>query len=178
MLLAVLLPCLDFQAFALEVESKKKELASFCAFVEGEALSPEYEQRVSDYLKELEKMYPETQQDTMQEGKEFFTRLHDSLPFYIGMSKQDAYQRIKKDENRILILPKETDNPLILFWNNNTENSESQNFFSTAWIEISLKENVVQTICVAPGNLSGAFPGFLFDGEVFHKNEGENEGRN
>jgi len=163
--------CFDFQA--VESIDEKTEPASFCVFEENDALSPEYDQRVSHYLKELKKIYPETQQDTMQEGKEFFTRLHDSLPFYVGMSKQDVYQCIK--DKKMIVSHNERENPLNIFWN---IDGEFQKFFSTGWIEISLKEDIVQNICVAPGNFSVILPGFLFDGEVFHKNEGENEGRN
>lgn len=143
-----------------------EELRSLCHLIESNSLFVDYEQRLHGYLSELSTLFVEVNPPLMTAGEQFFNELRATFPLRAGMSINRVHTVIQQ-ESFIRSTPHSSEDSSVL-WVFFLGNGTPQNIFSSAWVEISVENSLVQSICIAPGNFSVVFPGFLFDGALLN----------
>lgn len=161
-------------------KTSSQKIINFCDAFERHVQVSDFDQRFHAYLLELyhfldEDKHHSLQQKDIQQDIKDAERFFQEMPFRVGMSTTRVQQIIEQRRFLVSEFYQNASPPQIRVLAGRTYPGEVPNLWSSVWIDLTIDDDVVKSICIAPGNLSGILPGFLFDDVKFQKKKEEKD---
>lgn len=130
----------------------------FCDAFRTQFSLPNYDLRLRVYCVMLGDQYCSELQ-----LEKFFRSIQNTLPFKVGMSSKDIHTYLEQQHDGVIFRELNDSSAILL------GSFDTQDPFDSAWIKLNFEKSVVNSICIAPGNLNVVLPGFVADDWNFQR---------